>query len=73
MIIDIFCIPIFLAFVILRETYGDISVPNLNGECYMRKGDLNIGILLSSRDTGVDMLCSKGLKSKTVLQYVEAV
>ena len=68
-----FSIPILVTFVILRATYGDISVPNLNGECYMRKGDLNIGILLSSRDTGVNMLCSEGLKSKTVLQYVEAV
>ena len=70
---DKFSVLIFVTSVILKGLYGDISVPKLNGECYVRMGDLNIGILLSSRDAGVDMLCSKGLKSRTVLQYVEAV
>ena len=62
-----------IIFLTLQRTFGGISVPRLNGECYVKRGDLNIGLLQSSRDVGDDMLCSDDLHSKSALQYVDAV
>ena len=63
---------ICLVAVLPRCSLGRISVPRLDGQCHLRRGDLNIGLLFSARGEGTEMLCSDGLFVPVALQLVES-
>ena len=49
-----------------------ISIPNLSMDCYIQKGDLNIGYIKQIHKMNTDNFCGEELESSLELQFVEA-
>ncbi len=64
----------FLTYIILilklHETIG--RVPNLNGQCFFKPGDINIGVFVPLSAKGKEKYCKEKLISKSRPQFVEA-
>ena len=51
----------------------DIKIPHLNGPCYMKPGNINLGVIISYSARGTESYCSSNLQSKWGTQYAEVL
>ncbi len=58
--------------VILELCRVACTILNLNGQCYYRPGDINLGVFVPLSARGTERYCRKELLSKSRPQFVEA-
>ena len=64
-----------LPFVIVVIKIGIVNgatIPNMNMDCYIQEGNLNIGFMKQIHKMETDTFCGDNLESEYELQYVEA-
>ena len=49
-----------------------VTIPNMNMDCYIQEGHLNIGFMKQIHKMETDTFCGDNLESEYELQYVEA-
>ena len=51
---------------------GDINIPHLNGPCYIKPGDIKLGVIIAYSARGKENYCSSSLDHMWGPQYAEA-
>ena len=64
---------LFLTINSLLAENVEIKIPNLNGPCYVKPGDINLGVIISYSERGSESYCSSNLRSKWGTQYAEVL
>ena len=62
----------FVIVVIKIGTVNGVTIPNMNMDCYIQEGNLNIGFMKQIHKMETDTFCGDNLESEYELQYVEA-
>ena len=63
---------LFLAMILSFTGGVDIKIPHLNGPCYIKYGDINLGVIISYSARGTENYCSPSLDNMWETQYAEA-
>ncbi len=58
-----------LGMILIKTALSKIIIPNLNGACYIKPGDINIGFLMAQSHRGEDKFCSEKLGSVSRPQF----